>query len=79
MEEKSREEQNTEESMLSLKSPEPKHSKAQNEDFIIVQNQEKVDSSILMLEGVVGSLLKEQQQLKDKINNQEKILSDLKK
>lgn len=79
LEEKSREEQNTEESIFSLKSPDIAQQKDNNQNYIMVQNQEKVDTSILMLEGVVDSLLKEQQQLKNKLNDQEKILTQFKK
>ncbi|CAI2374539.1 unnamed protein product [Moneuplotes crassus] len=72
-EERSREEGNTEESCVTFKSPNPKN----NEDNIKVFDGDEVDYSLLHLEDVVGSLLKEQQNLKQKINEQEMRLHTL--
>lgn len=72
-EEKSREEGNTEESCITFKSPNSKN----NESNIKVLDGEEVDYSLLQLEDVVGSLLKEQQNLKKKINEQEMRLHTL--
>lgn len=64
MEERSREEANTEESIFSLKSPQHISDKISNKDYITISNQEVKESSILLLEGAVEALLKEQQSLK---------------
>jgi len=77
MEERSREEANTEESLFSLKSPDNINKK--NIKHIVVENQEKKNPSILQLEDMVDILIKEQQNLKNKIIDQEKILSTISK
>lgn len=80
LEERSREEANTEESLFSLKSPELKPQRAQSQkDLIVVQNQAETVPSILQLEGVVNTLLKEQENLRNKIIDQEKLINDLSK
>ena len=64
MEERSREEVNTEESIFSLKSPEHTQKNISNKDYITIWNQEAKESSIILLEGAVEALLKEQESLK---------------
>ena len=56
---------------MTFKSP---NFKQVNQNAILVTNEEEMDDSIHQLEGVVGSLLKEQQNLRDKIIDQEKKL-----
>jgi len=56
---------------VTFKSP---NFKQANQNAILVTNEEEMDDSIHQLEGVVGSLLKEQQNLREKIIDQEKKL-----
>ena len=56
---------------MTFKSP---NFKQANQNAILVTNEEEMDDSIHQLEGVVGSLLKEQQNLREKIIDQEKKL-----
>jgi hypothetical protein len=64
--------------LFSLKSPDVKPHRAQSQkDLIVVQNQAQTGPSILQLEGVVNTLLKEQENLRNKIIDQEKLISDL--
>ena len=70
-EEETKEDGNTEESWVTFKSP---NFKQASQNAILVTNEEEMDDSIHQLEGVVGSLLKEQQNLREKIIDQEKKL-----
>lgn len=72
IEERSRDEINDDESLVAANSSE------KQKNLIMVQNQEDADSSIVMLEGYVGTLLKEQEILKNKLMEQEKRLWNLK-
>lgn len=77
-EERSREEACTEESIFSLKSPENTIKVKPNVNPIRVDNQESENKqSISQLEDMIDVLIKEQQFLKNKIKNQEKILSNI--
>lgn len=60
-EEEDKEEGNTEESLMTFKSLNFKNS---NQNEIFIENGEDTNNSIHQLEDVVGSLLKEQQNLK---------------
>lgn len=76
IEERSRDEINDDESLVVANSPK-KQTNLSQKDHIMVQNQEDVDTSIVMLEGYVGTLLKEQEILKSKLMEQEKRLWNL--
>jgi hypothetical protein len=49
----------------------------ENDNFIMIDNQEKTNSSMIQLEGVIDSLLKEQVNLKNKIMDQEKRITKM--
>ena len=77
-EEGSKEEANTDDSLTCLKQHRRKRNTLQqNEEFIMVQNQEKTGSSMVQLEGVIDGLLKEQANLKNKIMDQERKISKM--
>jgi hypothetical protein len=78
LEERSREEGNTEESMMITNSPKFQNNLS-NRDNIMVQDQEIDEPSIVHMKEYVGSLLKEQEILKSKLMEQEKRLSSLQK
>lgn len=72
LEEKSKEDTNTEESMFTMRSPEKSPQK-----LMLIDNQAERDSSILLLEDAVDTLIREQQSLKKKLSDQEKLISNL--
>jgi hypothetical protein len=77
-EEGSKEEANTDDSMTCLKQHGKKRKTVQeNDNFIMIDNQEKNNSSMIQLEGVIDSLLKEQVNLKNKIMDQEKRITKM--
>lgn len=73
LEERSREEGYTEESMMITNSPRLQNNLS-NRDNIMVQDQEVVEPSIVHMKEYVGSLLKEQEILKSKLMEQEQRL-----
>jgi hypothetical protein len=78
LEERSREEGYTEDSMMIANSPRFQNNLS-NRDSIMVQDQEVDEPSIIHMKEYVGSLLKEQEILKNKLMEQEKRLSSLQK
>lgn len=76
-EEKSREDNSDDESPFSFQTTKtrPFISKRMSDSNLLTQNTN--ESSIVLLEGAIESLLKEQQQLKSKLFSQEKVISTL--